>query len=50
MREDGADPATPWRHLLHELSLVNFRGDSYLWLQIAEGGFDNFMMRMRTRT
>ncbi len=26
VREDGADPTTPWRHLLHELSLVNFRG------------------------
>jgi TRAP-type mannitol/chloroaromatic compound transport system substrate-binding protein len=31
-------------------SLVPYRSDSYLWLQIAEGGFDNFMIRMRTRT
>ena len=31
-------------------SLVPFRSDSYLWLQVAEGGFDNFMIRMRTRT
>jgi TRAP-type mannitol/chloroaromatic compound transport system substrate-binding protein len=31
-------------------SLVSFRGDSYLWLQVAEGGFDNFMIRMRTRS
>jgi TRAP-type mannitol/chloroaromatic compound transport system substrate-binding protein len=30
-------------------SLVSFRGDSYLWMQVAEGGFDNFMIRMRTR-
>jgi TRAP-type mannitol/chloroaromatic compound transport system substrate-binding protein len=31
-------------------SLVPYRSDSYLWLQVAEMGFDNFMMRMRTRT
>jgi TRAP-type mannitol/chloroaromatic compound transport system substrate-binding protein len=31
-------------------SLVPFRNDSYLWLQVAEGSFDNFMTRMRTRT
>ena len=31
-------------------SLVAFRGDSYQWMQVAELGFDNFMMRMRTRT
>src|SRR5215216_2444187 len=30
-------------------TLVPFRSDSYLWLQVAEGGFDNFMIRMRTR-
>src|SRR5215470_3041499 len=30
-------------------SLVAFRSDSYLWMQVAEGGFDNFMIRMRTR-
>jgi TRAP-type mannitol/chloroaromatic compound transport system substrate-binding protein len=31
-------------------SLTPFRNDSYLWMQVAEGGFDNFMIRMRTRT
>ena len=31
-------------------SLVTFRSDSYLWQQVAEGAFDNFMIRMRTRT
>ena len=31
-------------------SLVPFRNDSYLWTQVAEGAFDNFMIRMRTRT
>jgi TRAP-type mannitol/chloroaromatic compound transport system substrate-binding protein len=31
-------------------SLVPFRSDSYLWLQVAEGTFDNFMIRMRTRS
>jgi TRAP-type mannitol/chloroaromatic compound transport system substrate-binding protein len=33
---------------LHD-SLSAFRGDSYQWLQVAELGFDSFMMRMRTR-
>ena len=31
-------------------SLVPFRNDSYLWMQVAEMGFDNFMVRMRTRS
>jgi TRAP-type mannitol/chloroaromatic compound transport system substrate-binding protein len=31
-------------------SVVPFRNDSYLWLQVAEGSYDNFMIRMRTRT
>jgi TRAP-type mannitol/chloroaromatic compound transport system substrate-binding protein len=31
-------------------SLASYRSDSYLWMQVAEGGFDNFMIRMRTRT
>ena len=31
-------------------SLVAFRNDSYPWMQVAEMGFDSFMMRMRTRT
>jgi TRAP-type mannitol/chloroaromatic compound transport system substrate-binding protein len=30
-------------------SLVAFRGDSLVWLQVAELSFDTFMMRMRTR-
>lgn len=31
-------------------SLTAFRADSYAWMQVAELGFDSFMMRMRTRT
>ena len=31
-------------------SLVSFRNDSFAWQQVAELGFDSFMMRMRTRT
>jgi len=31
-------------------SLVAFRGDSYLWWQVAEMTFDSFQIRMRTRT
>lgn len=31
-------------------SLVTFRSNSYLWQQVAEGAFDNFMIRMRTRS
>jgi TRAP-type mannitol/chloroaromatic compound transport system substrate-binding protein len=34
---------------LHE-SLMAFRNDSFAWQQVAELGFDSFMMRMRTRT
>jgi TRAP-type mannitol/chloroaromatic compound transport system substrate-binding protein len=34
---------------LHD-SVVAFRNDSYAWMQVAELGFDSFMMRMRTRT
>jgi TRAP-type mannitol/chloroaromatic compound transport system substrate-binding protein len=34
---------------LHE-SLIGFRNDSFAWQQVAELGFDSFMMRMRTRT
>jgi TRAP-type mannitol/chloroaromatic compound transport system substrate-binding protein len=30
-------------------SMVAFRGDEYLWWQVAELGFDAFMVRMRTR-
>jgi TRAP-type mannitol/chloroaromatic compound transport system substrate-binding protein len=28
---------------------VAFRGDQYLWWQVAEYGFDSFMIRARTR-
>ena len=31
-------------------SLIAFRNDSTAWNQVAELGFDSFMMRMRTRT
>jgi TRAP-type mannitol/chloroaromatic compound transport system substrate-binding protein len=31
-------------------SVVPFRSDSYLWMQVAEMSFDAFMVRMRTRT
>jgi TRAP-type mannitol/chloroaromatic compound transport system substrate-binding protein len=31
-------------------SLVAFRGDSYQWMQVAELGFDTFMMRTRGRS
>ena len=30
-------------------SLIPFRNDSFGWQQVAELGFDSFMMRMRTR-
>ncbi|WP_315834214.1 TRAP transporter substrate-binding protein [Bradyrhizobium prioriisuperbiae] len=30
-------------------SLANYRGDSLMWMQVAELSFDSFMMRMRTR-
>jgi TRAP-type mannitol/chloroaromatic compound transport system substrate-binding protein len=29
-------------------SMVAFRGDAYLWWQVAELGFDAFMVRMRS--
>jgi TRAP-type mannitol/chloroaromatic compound transport system substrate-binding protein len=31
-------------------SMVAFRGDSYLWWQVAEMSFDTFQIRMRART
>ncbi len=31
-------------------SMVAFRGDGYLWWQVAEMSFDAFQIRMRTRT
>ena len=31
-------------------SLAPYRSDACLRAQVAEGGFDNFMIRMRTRT
>ena len=30
-------------------SMMAFRGDAYLWWQVAELGFDSFMVRMRAR-
>jgi TRAP-type mannitol/chloroaromatic compound transport system substrate-binding protein len=34
---------------LHD-SVATFRSDSYQWMQVAELGYDSFMMRQRTRT
>ena len=31
-------------------SLLAYRTDSLMWMQVAELSFDSFMMRMRTRT
>jgi TRAP-type mannitol/chloroaromatic compound transport system substrate-binding protein len=31
-------------------SVTSFRNDSYMWMQVAELGFDSFMMRMRARS
>ena len=31
-------------------SMVAFRGDQYLWWQVAEYSFDTFQIRARTRT
>jgi TRAP-type mannitol/chloroaromatic compound transport system substrate-binding protein len=31
-------------------SVMAFRSDSYLWMQVAEYGYDAFMMRMRSRS
>ena len=41
--------SNPMFKKLHE-SLVAFRNDSFAWQQVAELGFDSFMMRMRTRS
>jgi len=30
-------------------SIVAFRGDEYLWWQVAEHTYDDFMIRNRTR-
>jgi TRAP-type mannitol/chloroaromatic compound transport system substrate-binding protein len=46
---DGLSKTNPHFKKLYE-SLVQYRATSYAWLQVAELGFDNFMMRMRTRT
>ena len=38
-------------HFKKLLESVNaFKNDSYAWMQVAELGYDSFMMRMRTRT
>jgi TRAP-type mannitol/chloroaromatic compound transport system substrate-binding protein len=31
-------------------AVVRFRNDQYLWWQVAEYGFDTFMIRARTRS
>ena len=31
-------------------SIVAFRNDAYLWWQVAEYGYDTYMIRTRTRT
>ena len=31
-------------------SMVAFRGDQYLWWQVAEYSFDTYQIRARTRT
>ena len=41
--------SNPMFKKLHD-SLIPFRNDSFAWQQVAELGFDSFMMRMRTRT
>jgi TRAP-type mannitol/chloroaromatic compound transport system substrate-binding protein len=45
----GLSKSNPMFKKLYD-SLVPFRSDSYLWMQVAELGFDNFMIRARTRT
>ena len=45
----GLNQTNPLFKKLHD-SLVAFRNDSYQWMQVAELGFDSFMMRQRTRT
>jgi TRAP-type mannitol/chloroaromatic compound transport system substrate-binding protein len=46
---DGLSKGNPHFKKLYD-SLVPYRADSFAWLQVAELGFDSFMMRMRTRT
>jgi TRAP-type mannitol/chloroaromatic compound transport system substrate-binding protein len=46
---DGLSKSNPHFKKLYD-SVVPFRADSFAWLQVAELGFDSFMMRMRTRT
>jgi TRAP-type mannitol/chloroaromatic compound transport system substrate-binding protein len=46
---DGLSKTNPHFKKLYE-SLVPYRTNSYAWMQVAELGFDSFMMRMRTRT
>ena len=41
--------ANPLFKRMHD-SLIAYRNDSFGWQQVAELGFDSFMMRMRTRT
>ena len=45
----GLSQTNPHFKKLYE-SLTAFRSDSLAWNQVAELGFDSFMMRQRTRT
>jgi TRAP-type mannitol/chloroaromatic compound transport system substrate-binding protein len=45
----GLSQTNPHFQKLYD-SLLAYRGDSYLWMQVAELGFDSFMIRMRTRS
>jgi TRAP-type mannitol/chloroaromatic compound transport system substrate-binding protein len=45
----GLSQSNPMFKKLHD-NLAAFRNDSYQWMQVAELGFDSFMMRVRTRT
>jgi TRAP-type mannitol/chloroaromatic compound transport system substrate-binding protein len=46
-----AEHAANNAHFKKLLESVNaFKNDSYAWMQVAELGYDSFMMRMRTRT
>ncbi|PWB62831.1 MAG: ABC transporter substrate-binding protein [Bradyrhizobiaceae bacterium] len=46
---DSLSKTNPHFKKMYE-SLTAFRSDSLLWMQVAELGFDSFMMRVRTRT
>ena len=39
-----------WQLVCRSPYLVTFRNDDYLWWQVAEYGYDNFMIRTGTKT